>query len=712
MRFIWIYALLPLGLAGQGGPLAADTLAETDRVRIDCVSNTDCGPNVANRAEVLLRAGQVAAELDAVVAWLADHGINVADHDTYQQGGKAVAVFGDATVCLSSTQPVADGEEVLACAASYEAPGTGVTNNLLQAKFPTPIVLNAPPPGQSGPYDAANTYAHELFHTFQRGKNAANVAFSEAIANAVGLGFDRHMGRGAQWNAPYHQTWLDLPFHRWDPSLSGYGFSYYLHFLAEERRTPDRIDFLANTLALARHSGPAAMYNFAYGKDVDVYTPEIALPNMAAMLNAPYQFPPGHKFAGQGGFAWFSDIPRKVLTVPGDGVSVEARHDILAATLTIQPLHLFAKGQASGATPEKDLYWVEIEADVPTAEAPDLRLVFEHEVIEGNRIVRLMRDVRAEQDIGFLRIVNAPAPGRRILLDNAPTVPVSVRLTHADTTPRGCVTVGQPYPVFDRIPEGGAGHDANWRLETDNGRAEGGVVIPDRVGEMALGLALQAIPTRRDHSVAYEAPAEDYIGLDAVRVVADGCPVRVTLPGQDGEANGMVATYSAAYDTTEMAMPDGTRLFVTKDQIAFWEPDRGFVFLPPDIAGSMSAQMMPVDPDELAVYGDTVEDRMIHLPLVFSEMFSVAGAKAVADGAASSETLTRQRAAPARRTAVPCPDGGTGCEAFQATAFGRVIADVVADDKGRPRSVRLSGGREFSLSYGDFGIMPPPWSVR
>lgn len=72
----------------------------------------------------------------------------------------------------------------------------------------------------------------------------------------------------------------------------------------------------------------------------------------------------------------------------------------------------------------------------------------------------------------------------------------------------------------------------------------------------------------------------------------------------------------------------------------------------------------------------------------------------------------RQRAAPARRTAVPCPDGGTGCEAFQTTAFGRVIADVVADDKGRPRSVRLSGGREFRLSYGDFGIMPPPWSVR
>jgi len=103
---------------------------------------------------------------------------------------------------------------------------------------------------------------------------------------------------------------------------------------------------------------------------------------------------------------------------------------------------------------------------------------------------------------------------------------------------------------------------------------------------------------------------------------------------------------------------------------------------------------------------------MTHLPLLFAELFSIDGAQSVADGAASSETLTRQTVPAAARRPASCPHGGTGCEAFTATAFGRAIANVTVDDAGRARRVILTGGtveNAFEFTYGDFDIYPPPW---
>jgi hypothetical protein len=72
----------------------------------------------------------------------------------------------------------------------------------------------------------------------------------------------------------------------------------------------------------------------------------------------------------------------------------------------------------------------------------------------------------------------------------------------------------------------------------------------------------------------------------------------------------------------------------------------------------------------------------------------------------------RQSVPEAARRPASCPQGGTGCEAFTATAFGRPIATVTVDDAGRARRVILEGGtveNAFDLTYGDFDILPPPW---
>lgn len=319
--------------------------------------------------------------------------------------------------------------------------------------------------------------------------------------------------------------------------------------------------------------------------------------------------------------------------------------------------------------------------------------------------------VEIDQDAGFVRVVNAPADRARILPSATP-VKVTAKLSQPELMPDTCVTVGKPYRVFDRIPEGGAGQGANWRLDTDNGTVDRGVVIPDRVGAMTIALYLKAIPTRVDYSVARVEPKEQRIPLGTVRVVPDGCSVRMTMSG-NGQQTTM--TYSAEYDITEFLAADGARVFFAKDRMAFWQPGTGFIDLPPEIAREAGRQMTPVDPDEIAVFGDTVEDRMIHLPLFFSEMFSLAGAQAIADGAASSETLKSTQVIPARRRPASCPQGGIGCEAFTATAFGRAIAEVTVDDSGRARRVIFSGHtveNAFDLTYGDFDILPPPWPAR
>ncbi len=194
-------------------------------------------------------------------------------------------------------------------------------------------------------------------------------------------------------------------------------------------------------------------------------------------------------------------------------------------------------------------------------------------------------------------------------------------------------------------------------------------------------------------------------GVGKVTVHPNGCSVRAVM-GRDGSQT--VFTYSAQHDTTEVATDDGARVFMTRDRFAMWTPDTGFVELPPEVGAMMTPQVFPDDADELRVYGDTVEDRMAHLPLMLADLFSRSGAQAVADGAASSESLTRRRAPLSPSRPVTCPDSGSGCEAFTATAFGMATADVIVDDRGRARQVDFAGAR-FVLSYGDFQIMSPPW---
>lgn len=695
--------LAPIAVVAQ----SSDILAEGVRARVDCFSPVDCGPDSARRPLALERAAQVAGQLDQIVVWLAENGLDIADHDTYKEQGRAVAIFGDAQVCMNSKTLLGPGDKVMACAATYEKKGGGANfGTTLQAKFPSPVVMGPQVPGQKDRFQGESTEAHEMFHTLQYGVSSENIAFSEATAAAAGMAFDRWRGRKMEWSAPYYQTSLDGSFSVWNEA--GYGFAYYLHFLAEERQTPDRIDFLRKTLQLRRHSGPKAIYDFAYGPDVGVYTPDLVLPYMAAKLNAPYRYPPGHQSHKIGDFAWFFDVPRKTLKLAGDGTSAQVSHVMQAMQTSIQPLHLFATGKGSRTAAKDQLYWLEVTADFTGPAEADLRLVFEHEVIKGNSVARMMRDTGTEQDIGFVRVVNAPADGNRIGPSAVP-VTVTAKLSQPELMPDTCVTLGQPYRVFDRIPEGAAGPGANWRLDTDNGVVDNGVVIPDRLGDMTIGLTLQAIPTRVAYSVDYVAPKEQRIVLGKVRVVPDGCSVRMTMGGNGTQ---VVMTYSPEYDTTEILAEDGTRVFLTKDRMAFWQQDTGFIEMPPEIASDMGGQMLPIDPDELAVFGDTVEDRLTHLPLLFAELFSIDGAQSVADGAASSETLTRQTAPAAARRPASCPHGGTGCEAFTATAFGRAIATVTVDDTGRARRVILTGGtveNAFEFTYGDFDIFPPPW---
>jgi hypothetical protein len=373
-----------------------------------------------------------------------------------------------------------------------------------------------------------------------------------------------------------------------------------------------------------------------------------------------------------------------------------------------EPLHLFAAGPGGGDRPGDDLYWLEVAIDFTGPHEKDMHLIFEHEKIKGTRVVRLMRDRGKEQDIGFVRVVNAPAPGVNVTLSRAPAK-VTATLRQPDVMTGQCATVGQPYRVFDFIPDGGAADDANWWLDTDNGTVDRGVVIPNRPGPMTIGLTVQDIPTRTAYSVKKITPAQKRTELGTVNVSPDGCSVRLTMAGNGRKVE---MTYSADHDTTEIVGEDGARVLIAKDRFAIWQPDSGYMILPPEVATQMSAQMVPIDPDELAVYGDTVEDRMVHLPLMFSELFSLEGAQTIADGAASAEAKMQRRAPQAARTPVACPDGGGGCVAFTAKAFGRPIADVIADDVGRPRRVILAGSAEehaFDLSYGDFDIFPPPW---
>lgn len=237
--------------------------------------------------------------------------------------------------------------------------------------------------------------------------------------------------------------------------------------------------------------------------------------------------------------------------------------------------------------------------------------------------------------------------------------------------------------------------DGSLRWSVDGGSQTGPFALraPAKAGTFAIRL-----DTRHNGSWRSQTVGE-------LAVHPNGCSVRAVI-GNDGSQ--VVFTYSAQHDTTEVIGSDGVRLFLTKDRFAMWTSDQGFVEMPPEVGTMMTPQLYPDDPDELRVYGDTVEDRMAHLPLMLADLFSRAGAQAVADGAASSESLTRQRAPLGAPRPAACPDGGTGCETFKATAFGRSIADVIVDDWGRARQVDFAGSR-FVLSYGNFEIMTPPW---
>lgn len=376
--------------------------------------------------------------------------------------------------------------------------------------------------------------AHELFHTRVDGDDEV-LWLEEAIATAVGDAWGIRAGYGPDPGRKRAMR-LDKPFD--DNSEDARGFSYgygkspFMLYVGEQTGSQDRVEYLARfRVPTESREGKLrdrdAGMGYLYDRSImpEGLTFPDAFPRFVASQN---QIIP--RQAGGRSVVWdpfdteedyyFTRLYRPLIA-QAQRVPEEHAFDRSVADLAADPIHLEDTTLRFDPTAEEHerlmLARVSIEPKEPGA---DLRLVFEHRLIEGHAHAYLTV-AEGRYDAGYVRVVNAP--GR--LEDAVPRdYTFKMHFAPVEITVPECIEVGETVEIgFD----GFAPDDVeNLRVEvSDNATLDGTAVTATAPGPLRVTAIVEPHRTRAPIATASRAPydwPDRRVALAPSQVVPEG----------------------------------------------------------------------------------------------------------------------------------------------------------------------------------------------
>lgn len=376
--------------------------------------------------------------------------------------------------------------------------------------------------------------AHELFHARVDGDDAV-LWLEEAMATSVGDAWGIHAGYGPDPGRKRAMR-LDVPFD--DNSEDARGFSYgygkapFLLYVGEQAGSQDRVEYLArlrvptdsrNGKLRDRDGGMGYLYDRSIMPEGLTF-PE-AFPRFVASRNQIVPRQTGGRKVLWDPFEteedyYFTRLYRPLID-QARRVSKEHAFDRSVADLAADPIHLEDTTLRFDPTADEHerlmLARVSIEPKDPEA---DLRLVFEHRLIEGQSHAYLTV-AEGRYDAGYVRVVNAPER----LEDAVPRdYTFKMHFAPVEITVPECVEVGETVEIgFD----GFAPDDVdNLRFEVSGtATLDGTAITATAPGPLQLTAIVGPHRTRAPIATASTAPydwPDRRVPLAPSRIVPEG----------------------------------------------------------------------------------------------------------------------------------------------------------------------------------------------
>ncbi len=658
-------ALLALPVPAQE---TGTVLSESDNFRLLCPNANQCG---ADATPDIRPAGQrLLDRMEDARAWLEELGFPVVDsHLEFGDGGLY-------NLRLDTAAPEAGrcGLGAIACSR------TGLLGPS-QMYFPTGNLDEID--------DDPSTLAHEFVHTLQP-KNDPGALWwvNEAVAEAVGAMFGVRHGMSTGIYPPVHYMSLDRPFY--DVVSTGYGNWAYLIALGQYIGSADAVAYLAQpgfleaSRYLDRASASAGMQPFYDPELVGDATFDDLFPRFVASFN---NTEPADK-PERSDYHYYTAIQNLTVFIPRTDVPHTQDFEGSAVTYAVAPVLIDLEVIPEPEVDPKDtLMLVEIEL---TSGDPidDLSLVLEHRrTTERHKESVMLDGTDAPEELGFLRVLNAPRQPEGQATENAFEVRVRARPIAFESP--ACFQAGLPATMITEGFEPDEGF--NWRLKTDNGTVDGVSITPERAGTMTVVVEIDSPVTRRDGTLQRVEPERTEVELGSFDVLGEPCMVRMTT-------GPTVMTWNAQGHYTEFSMPGGIGVYYSSSDLAVFERG-GWVSVPPIAKTMLLNNMQASNPGMGALMSGVEGDAGVfasRMPLEFSQRFAWTNLR----------NATGPDGEPAKRSRTPCPSGGSGC-AQTTILMGGVPVPVVLDAQGRPLRLTMQG-QAIEFAYGVWNIRRPP----
>lgn len=493
-------------------------VAETENFQIFCFADKICP--ASNVTEKQQRAAQQGLdELQMARAWLDGMGYDVAEAnmDSGTDGKKALRLQFDSAKYERRCNNMA-----IACR----------TLSLLDKGR---VIL---PIENVGELADGGTLVHEYVHTLQPSRDDQNVHWlNEMVATAIGSAWVRKRTGTSEVYQPKYSMVLDREFYDGEDD-PGYGKWDYAIALGEKIGSQDGVAYLAQDEFINAANNPASLtgknmtqfYDRGFVKNASF---EIFFPEYVARFNNVERDIAQKERTGN--YFYYGDIDggiegRYVVDIPDISIPFQTEFAGKAAPFAAHPVLLSLKAlPAGGSKPPDNIFLAEVE--ITKSNDPDsLTLVREHRLaVKKHRDFILIDGNAPPKELGFFRVVHTPAPDAA----DPAQFSLEVRTRPVAFDPPNCFEVGEPVEIAmkgldDAAPD-------NWRLNVDNGKAEGLVVTPASPGEITVEVEIDSPITRADTGIAPKPPKKTRINLGTYEVVPVDCMAPL--------AGNMVASY-------------------------------------------------------------------------------------------------------------------------------------------------------------------------
>jgi len=665
----------PIPQPSDVDPSSDNVIATTEHFHLTCYRDRHdfcSGSSLPEPAQKSLT--EIMEQMDASRDWLEDLGFPVSDErlPSVSDGRKELRL---SMTGAYSNNPCDDG---IACFIETNTSSAG-----LISRCHIPF-------GKREVTPTIETFVHEYVHTLQptlinltgssdSGPPTENKWIREMTAEAIGLKRKRMLGGGIEIYSPVHSLDLDLPF--WAGDSPGYSKWDYAIYVGNKMGSQDDIAYLSQSGFLGadgKVSHPGDYMDLFYDPAlVKNATFDVIFPRYVAQFNSIAEW--GETEGSL--YYFYSDIQKNKISVP-ESLKLEAEFDSAVQPFAAAPFYFELDVRVQDEM-RPNIFLATLELEKHTT---DVQIVREHRFAqEETKDYFLVDGNNPPSDFGFYRVAYTPAPSAR----DEKEISLRIKTNAVSFEMPRCLRVGEATEI--KI-EGMEEPADNWEIITDNGRVEGNMVTPARLGDIETEIKITSQITRNPSALSPKQPLTTTVSLGTSKVVQDDCMIRMT-------AGPSIMTYVFDGEFTEATSPNEPAAYFSRTDMAFY--DGQWRELPVFVRQMMVQNIQKnMATGRIRNQGQLVEpgdDMMAQTPYVFSKFFSW--------------DRMRELSAPsgieAKRSATACPDtGNSGCFASEFVFEGNRIP-ITYNTNGQPVRVTMSG-QTMKFEYGYWDVRRPP----